>query len=54
MKLAALTAVLSLVLGMLAACGERSPDQNRSAAGGTANQQPAQPADAPKRTQPKP
>lgn len=54
MKLASLVAALSLILGTLAACGDRNPDQNRSAAGGTADQQSQQPANAPKRSQTKP
>jgi hypothetical protein len=53
MKLAALAAALSLVLGTLTACGDRNPDQNRSASGGTADQQ-SQPANAPKRSQTRP
>ena len=53
MKLAALAAALSLILGTLSACGDRDPDENRSAAGGTADQQ-SQPANAPKRSQSKP
>ena len=53
MKLASLAAALSLILGTLTACGDRNPDQSRSAAGGTADQQ-SQPANAPKRSQTRP
>jgi hypothetical protein len=58
MRLTAIAAALSLVLGsfVLSACN-KGPDQNpnrSSAAGGTADQQQSQPANAPKRAQPKP